>query len=946
MLNSRYSDGKLIPGITISDVKRALANGGDVSFLAPVLARALNNPPLAVAPSLEVPLLLPEADLLLLDKGNRLRELAKSWRQGEEQRALSLANIELILLPLPPHGRNVAAYLECAITGLKPDVLALDEAEGELASTMLYTFSLPAAIGITVYAGIRLKDEGKPYGSRIFYPGSLSETAVALGWLNQIPVVPVGKPYPPGSSALKVADEDVEDEDSSGLHIQEAYRNIDVFLENKPYLSLLAESAERAGLSLENSVSIHINHKLIREAKYAASRLLDFASFVNNPEKKTVILAVLDMKHYPGVKRYLELMLAGVMEENYVRPEGSASQVMLMLGRHAASNPPEAPVPEKTPLTVLFEKTLEEWSHLKQKESLGEELVDKHIAVILERVRTHPQVLRGASVRGSLGLKEVVESLAELNSGITRESLEKAALITLPARLRLKPGTKESKESVVSDTVKEVLYGIEFYHTIYKIVTEGNASWLSPEEINRLLESLSRGKKPEGAVDEANDKNTNEKLLKALAAQKFIQRSLEGGYVLTSKSIERLLEDLEQRAREGKLSPDTYDLEKTRLEEMLFAARESEYEIPSKELAGMVMDFMDVVDKGFEKDWGKDINFLRLFLYYRMKYESGNKHAPWQKDWTELKHRLEMLERRGILKTSLNGGERTVSGLGLATLLEYLEPRNEELKSLREGITRSKTIISLRSEEIRPLTAANTYRDISFRHTLKEIAKQKKELSGVRRSDFRVYTKPQLKQHTDIVLCLDTSGSMAEHRKLIYARLAAAAVASAAQKSDDRTAVVSFEDAGRTSIPLSDESNGLVNDYLAVLGASGATNIGDGIKCAVDLLTRDLNHNKKRIFLITDGEPNAISEKALNQLKGKTPGDLTEEAALVETRRAAARGISLSVIYLAAEKIKGYAFVKNIARAGKGKVIMINCRDEEPILKEYGQKYVEYQEYR
>jgi Mg-chelatase subunit ChlD len=135
---------------------------------------------------------------------------------------------------------------------------------------------------------------------------------------------------------------------------------------------------------------------------------------------------------------------------------------------------------------------------------------------------------------------------------------------------------------------------------------------------------------------------------------------------------------------------------------------------------------------------------------------------------------------------------------------------------------------------------------------------------------------------------------------------------------------------------------------LVALGANGATNIGDGIKCAVDLLTRDINHNKKRIFLITDGEPNAISEKAMKSLKDKAgaPGDLTEEAALVETRRAAARGITLSVIYLAAEKIKGYEFAKKIARAGKGRVIMLNCRDERPVLPLNLPRPTDFHEYR
>ncbi len=83
MPNAPYIDGNLTTGITIPDVKRALLNGGDVSFLMPVLGRALNNPPVKVAPSLEVPLLLPEADRLLTDKGKIGEDLERTKYAGK-----------------------------------------------------------------------------------------------------------------------------------------------------------------------------------------------------------------------------------------------------------------------------------------------------------------------------------------------------------------------------------------------------------------------------------------------------------------------------------------------------------------------------------------------------------------------------------------------------------------------------------------------------------------------------------------------------------------------------------------------------------------------------------------------------------------------------------------------------------------------------------------------
>ncbi len=940
MQDQVYKEARPASGITVDDLRRALLNGGDISFLTPVLKRALKDPPVAVAPTLGIPLALPDPALLLAGD-ERLKALLRSWQNEAELPGGPVENVELMLLPLPPHGRNAAGCLARFIDGLKPDVLALDSAPNETASALLYTLSLPAAVGLTVYAEMRLKGDGKPYGSRVFYPGSLDETAVLEGLVRNIPVVPVGKPYAAGNPALDTADEDVVDEAMSGIAIKEAYEKADELLENSPYAKLLADAAERAGSALENSVSVHINHKLAREAKYAASRLADLASVLNRPDKKTRVLAVIDMKHYPAVKHCAGLILSGAREDNYVRPENPAPGQILMLGRHAAANAADIALAEKSPLQALFEQGLTEWSAGIQKEHLSEDAADRYIASTMERLRTHPLVLKGASVRGSLGFKEVTGSLAALDTGVTRETLAKAAFITLPPRIRLKPGVKETRESVVADTVKEALYGIEFYRTVYDIT--GSAEWLSPDDINRLLEEMSRKKKP--GEEPAGDKNY-EALLKALAAQKLIRRDIEGNLNLTSQSIERLLKALEARAREGKISEGSYNREKARLEEMLASAREGEREIPAKELAAMVMDFMDMVDRGFEKEWGRDINPLRVFLFYRLLVDDGNGLSPWQSDALELKRRLNMLEKRGILRVPFGAAERSLSGLGLLSLLEYLEPRNVELKKLRMSLSQGKSALAERTEEVRHYTAADTYRDISFRHTLKEIARQKKELHSVRRGDFRVFTRPEKWQHTDTVLCLDTSGSMVEHRKLIYARLAAASIAMAAKESEDRVAVVSFEDAGRTSVPFSDDNNSLVNDYLTALAPNGATNIGDGIKCAVDLLTRDPNHNKRRIYLITDGEPNAISEKALNRLKGKTPGDLTEEAALVEVRRAAARGITLSVIFLAAEKRKGDTFVKNLARAGKGRVIVLNCRDEEPVLKDTVFQPADYVEYR
>ena len=85
-------------------------------------------------------------------------------------------------------------------------------------------------------------------------------------------------------------------------------------------------------------------------------------------------------------------------------------------------------------------------------------------------------------------------------------------------------------------------------------------------------------------------------------------------------------------------------------------------------------------------------------------------------------------------------------------------------------------------------------------------------------------------------------------------------------------------------------------------------------------------------MLITDGQPTAISESDFARLKGTQKRDLTEESALLETRRAVARGARVSVIYIAAEAEASSEFIKEIARVGKGKIRRISSADDLKVV--------------
>ena len=176
---------------------------------------------------------------------------------------------------------------------------------------------------------------------------------------------------------------------------------------------------------------------------------------------------------------------------------------------------------------------------------------------------------------------------------------------------------------------------------------------------------------------------------------------------------------------------------------------------------------------------------------------------------------------------------------------------------------------------------------------------------------------------SDIVLCVDISGSMRYQHKLAYARLAAAGLARAAMENGDRVGVVTFDNFGRTVMPLTSQSQEII-DYISNINAGGNTNIGDGIKCATELLLREPKHHQKHTVLITDGQPTAISEKAYNRLNPDEEKDLTEEYAILETRKASSSGVKVSIFHITNGEEDGKGFAEKVARVGKGQVRRIN----------------------
>ena len=517
-----------------------------------------------------------------------------------------------------------------------------------------------------------------------------------------------------------------------------------------------------------------------------------------------------------------------------------------------------------------------------------------------------------------------------MNGSLNRRCLARAALITLPPRLSLKQAG--SKETLVNDIVKEVVFDIRFEAGSRDSAETQNLKRISADNIISNLNPLapnSSDVNQAGAQDQppavVSENDQNRQTLKNLETQGLLKKDQQGQYQLTKKALELLLSELERKLQEGRMSRDEYNQQKSALMKAMQNISRPSFQMSSRELANTVMEMMDAQDKL----WEKEINFSTLHVYYHVKENSGGSTLiPQKSDYQALKRLIDDLDKRKVLMASQQSSGFTLTGLALNLLLRYLVDQNNIGENLQSLSGMGKALASERKNEIRRYTSGDAFRDISVRHTLNEIARQKKSLSQVRNCDFRVFLKQPRKPQSDLIICLDTSGSMGFHQKMTYARLAAAGLVQAALEDGNRVGLVAFNDYGQITLPLTAKDKDSLLNCIASATPRGNTNIGDGIKSSLNLLFQSPSSNQKYILLITDGQPTAISESAFLRLKELGKKDLTEESTLLEIRRAVARGVKVSVIHIAAEADDSGNFVKEIARTGKGKIRRVSSSND------------------
>jgi Mg-chelatase subunit ChlD len=928
-----------LTGIDLNDIRKAVSEGGDPGVFAGLFRQSLGAPCIQVNLAIDRPTALPDPWSEVKELDPNLASFIKN--SGVKSMTAPFSDDGCLLLAaLPPWGQTTGRYLEYLYALFTPGLIALDTRPFKLGASMLYTISPACATGLPLQAEITYAKSGQFYDGEFFLPGNLNETALVLGWRDRIPVVPVahpGRPLQPEIYSQHGYLYDAYFWARWQSALNSAWKELDIALEHNPAPDELEQKAESAGLNLMqgigDEIDVSLRNSLQRESYYIASRLLDLVSFTGNRPHRKRILALLDIAHYTDVKAITQLFLCGKSLEQFVPFEESEADGMLVTGRKRTQPDKEdrANIPVDSLAQRIFRHSFATYIEALNREKLNEPSIFAIIAEIAARLRGHPDVARGVSVRGTIAFEEVLRGFAAVKGGLTREAVLKAACVTLPPRIALK--LKGDETALIRNTTKEALYGFRYSPAGFSPASTDGPGQLSTDEILAGLDRLgplpAREKKAaEGgklpAVLAENESNKAD--LKYLESLDLIKKDRHGRYSFTKKALDRMLSELERRFNAGEISQPEYEKQKAQLAALAKNLAEQQYQLSDQERATTVMEMLDAQDKG----WNSGVNFNLMHLYYHVKQTTEGAELSQQKrDYYALGRLIDDFARQQMLKkTSDKDKSFVLTGIALDMLFKYLMNGKNQKMGLQGLKAEGKDLSSERQQETRRFSAGDAFRDISIRHTLKTLAKQKRSLAEIRNHDLRVYLKQARRPQSDIAICIDTSGSMGFHHELIYARLVSAGLVQAAIRNRDRVGLVAFNDYGQISLPLTEKFSEPLIDCIAGLSIRGNTNIGDGLKCAADILFRDRSENAKYIILVTDGQPTALSERVFSRLKSLKDRDLTEESALLEARQAAARGAVISVVHIAGPGQDTTAFIRNIARIGRGTVRRLSSAED------------------
>ncbi len=481
-------------------------------------------------------------------------------------------------------------------------------------------------------------------------------------------------------------------------------------------------------------------------------------------------------------------------------------------------------------LEVFYEKFIE-WFHLKSEEKISEEEADTLATRIIQSTRSHPLLVRGASVRGTLALKEIARGYAQLNGRLNRYANSQSALISLSHRVMTISGIEKNATDIIKEITLEALYGITF--SPEHILAEEDPA--TQDSLKKMQEG-SGGMEPQKKNIDSSIPTSKFSLSSALRGQSEVQEILKKYRAKDGageKSAEPGEKDRLIKGKKGKHYPAEKTLPLTRAQ--------------MKKFMEQFIDF---------KRQGKG------------KGTRGKKAGLQNLDYSKIETAIAQSEDMKGARKSSKGYQ--LQGKAISLLLKKLVTKN--LRHTDHNRSKKEKIKDKAS--VRRYMKGDTYKDISMRHTLKALVRHGKKLEDISSREFRSFEKRHL-SNIDIVLCIDVSESMGHHAKLRYAKIAAAGIAKAAIESGERIGLVAFSNSATTITNVTTKEHEITN-ALVKMEPHQFTNVGDGIKQARELLLKDKAPHKKQIIIISDGMPNIApeSESPLQNRHASTPSDM------------------------------------------------------------------------
>jgi len=944
--------------LTLEDIRQALLNHGDVTFLSKVVKKAFNNPPLAEIKATPLALLKPLS--------SELAELVESWMKGKVLPTRGTQGTTIEIRPVIPYGHNINKFIENSIAEFKPHLVALDTPPlTGLGAGNFYAFSFHNMVGLPLIVQT-ISSEQVVLDKSAFFSGSLIETTIIKCYLEGIPLIPLGIPSPKEPSRTgQIFQQSAEN----------VYEKFDHSLNTLNPLHDIKKSAYNLITYLwQSSPFIREQREyLIDDCCYLASRIAELCARV---KKGSRILLFIELKHFGDIEPLLKTLRKGThfWEEFYQPPQGirgpvsfiAAEERLDTLLEHARKKGPQSTLCQST-----FQKSFQRWvTHFSQ-ETLPPKSIDQLITHILGTTRSHPEIERGGSVRGSLALKEVAQGYAQLGSGLNRNALYRSSLVTLPHRIQLKPGSEKEPTSIVKEIAQEALYGIS-YSSHPPSAKPAKPMPLTRENLQQALEGLTDVtlthaplqksftsqdwalaqeimKHPlvqdalHNARSPAEGQEALRQLLEELEKRGLLQHLNHDHYSLTEKGKGALLERLQEKLARGEISPEQLEGMVRQLKNLSTLRSGMRMEFPEEKMSHFLAELMDAQHQGRSLSTSLE----DIYVHYTLREKKGLKTDPEKLDYQKLQILIHQLEERGLLKIS---GTRmkhyTLTPRALSWLLEELIPKSSSTVLSSHAFKKEHEI---ERAEVRRYQWGDVYRDISLRHTLREMVKQGKTLEDISRREFRSFDKKPSAQ-LDIALCVDVSASMKEQSKLRYAKLALAGLAKAALDKKDRVGIVAFSNIGKIITPLTDNYQTIMDSVIG-LRADQYTNIGNGLRHARNMLLRDNSGNKKHIILISDGQANAALPTA-SDAASDLPAvkhervhppttskgaewimreQLGTKHAITEARTTRDKDIKISVLLITQQDELGEWIARKISQIGRGKFFRVKTIEHMPL---------------